>query len=398
MRGARRRVYIVYRRGQRRKRGALLSVRQLRDTAFTLAAGTAGAAIFHAFNLPAAWLSGSMLLVALLALARAPLFLPELIRQLVWIMLGISIGSGFNPEIFDRILSWPLSIAGLCITILAGIAASAAFLRVLGKWSRATAIFASVPGAMSYVVALSLRSSADTRLVVMAQMLRLVALLAILPSVISFSMPPPHLPAPNISGAAGLLGEVALGGAIGLLLDWRKVPAGMLFGGMIGAAVLHLTSGVPGQIPPMVLIPCQVVFGCFIGLRFYGTDLNFLGRALAPSLGAFLIAVFVSESGGAHRGHGAASAGRPGGGGVRAGRHRGDDPARLCAGPRPCLRRHASTRAVSGPVAARTADRQGLFEGGDLEHVHSLSAGGGKDTFAKMQPSNEPISFALFSQ
>jgi membrane AbrB-like protein len=238
-----------------------------------------------------------MLLVALLALARAPLFLPESIRQLVWIMLGISIGSGFTPEIFGKMLNWPLSIAGLGITILVGIAASATFLVGLGKWSRATAFFASVPGALSYVIALSLRSTADTRLVVMAQMLRLVSILAILPSVVSLSMPPPHLPTPQISGMAGFMAELALGGALGILLDWRKFPAAMLFGGMISAALLHLSSGVPGQIPPAILIPCQIVLGCFIGLRFYGTDLKFLRKALVPSFGAFLIAVSISSLG-----------------------------------------------------------------------------------------------------
>jgi uncharacterized protein len=296
-RAALRRLRVFYRAWRRRRGDAVLSAKQLWQATFTLAAGAVGASIFHAIHLPAAWLSGSMLLVAILALARTPLFLPEAIRQLVWIMLGISIGSGFTPEIFGKVLKWPLSIAGLGITILVGIAASAAFLVSLGKWSRATAFFASIPGALSYVIALSLRSTADTRLVVMAQMLRLVAILAILPTVVSLSMPPPHLPPQLYSGIHGVLAEVALGGLLGILLDWRKFPAGMLFGGMISAGIFHLTSAVPGQIPPMILIPCQIVLGCFIGLRFYGTDLNFLRKALVPSFGAFLIAVLVSSLG-----------------------------------------------------------------------------------------------------
>ena len=238
-----------------------------------------------------------MLAVAALALARAPLFLPEPIRQLVWVMLGISIGSGFTPDILDQVLKWPISLAGLGITILLVIAGSAAFLVKLGKWSRTTAFFASVPGALSYVVALSLRSKADTRLVVMAQMLRLVAILAVLPTLVTLSMPPPTLPPPQISPVLGFLLELVLGCALGALLEWRKFPAGLLFGGMIAAAMLHLSTGVPGQIPQIVLIPCQIVLGCFIGLRFYGTDLAFLRKALVPSVGAFTIAVMISMFG-----------------------------------------------------------------------------------------------------
>jgi len=297
MRRAIRRYRVAYRAYRRRKGNALLSAKQFGQAGLTLGAGAAGALFFHALHLPAPWLSGSMLAVAVTALARAPLFLPESVRQLVWVMLGISIGSGFTPDIFDGMMKWPLSLVGLGITILLVIAGSAAFLVVLGKWNRTTAFFASIPGALSYVIALSLRSKADTRLVVMAQMLRLVAILAVLPTLVTLSMPPPKLPPPAISPMLGFLVELLLGGALGALLEGRKFPAGMLFGGMIAAGVLHLTAGVPGQVPPVILIPCQIVLGCFIGLRFYGTDLTFLRQALAPSLGAFLIAVSISTVG-----------------------------------------------------------------------------------------------------
>lgn len=209
-----RRLSAAYRAYRRRKGEAALSAKQLREAGLTLAAGAAGALFFHAVHLPAPWLSGSVLVVTLLALARAPLFLPEAIRQLVWVMLGISIGSGFTPDIFGGMMKWPLSLIGLGITILLVIAAASAFLVVLGKWNRATAFFASVPGALSYVIALSLRSKADTRLVVMAQMLRLVAILAVLPTLVTLSMPPPKLPPPQISPMLGFMMELLLGGKL----------------------------------------------------------------------------------------------------------------------------------------------------------------------------------------
>lgn len=297
MRRALRRLHVAYRAYRRRKGDAVLSAKQFREAGLTLGAGMAGALFFHAVHMPAPWLSGSMLAVIVLALAGAPLYLPEAVRQLIWLMLGISIGSGFTPEIFAGIMKWPLSLVGLGITILLVITGATAFLVVLGKWNRATAFFASVPGALSYVIALSLRSKADTRLVVMAQMLRLVAILAVLPTLVTLSMPLAKLPPPQISPLLGFMVELLLGGALGALLEWRKFPAGMLFGGMITAAVLHLSAGLPGQIPPVILITCQIVLGCFIGLRFYGTDLNFLRKALVPSFGAFLIAVCISGLG-----------------------------------------------------------------------------------------------------
>jgi membrane AbrB-like protein len=71
----------------------------------------------------------------------------------------------------------------------------------------------------------------------------------------------------------------------------------MMFGGMMAAAVLHLSGGVSGQMPPAILIPCQIGLGCFIGLRFLGTDVAFLRKALAPSLGAFAIAMIIAAIG-----------------------------------------------------------------------------------------------------
>ncbi|NJM35723.1 MAG: AbrB family transcriptional regulator [Rhodomicrobium sp.] len=73
------------------------------------------------------------------------------------------------------------------MTVLLAIVLSAAFLMLVAKWSRATAFYAAIPGALSYVMAMSMRSSADNRLVVLAQMLRLTALLLALPALIALS-------------------------------------------------------------------------------------------------------------------------------------------------------------------------------------------------------------------
>jgi hypothetical protein len=91
--------------------------------------------------------------------------------------------------------------------------------------------------------------------------------------------------------------EITIGAALGYLLEKGGFPAGMMFGGMIGSAALHLSGALSGQMPSAVLIPCQVLLGCLIGLRFLGTDIAFLGRALLPSLGSFLLALAISLSG-----------------------------------------------------------------------------------------------------
>jgi membrane AbrB-like protein len=266
--------------------------------ALTLAVGLAGALLLRVLNFPAPWLTGSMVAVSILALARRPLFLPSAIRQGVFLLLGVSMGSGVTPETAAGVLHWPASLVILAVTVTVMTAASAAFLIRAARWSRATAFFASVPGALSYVMAVSLRSSADTRLVIMAQMLRVVALLLVLPVLIATALPhTPRIAAAATSGYWGVLSEILLGGLFGYALEKLSFPGGMLFGGMLGSSVLHLFGEISGPMPPVILIPCQVILGCLIGLRFLNTDLKFLAKALGPSSISFLIALSISAAG-----------------------------------------------------------------------------------------------------
>jgi membrane AbrB-like protein len=263
--------------------------------AFTLAAGAAGGGVFYSFGLPAAWLTGSMLVVTVLALCKAPVVQQDPLRFAVFLALGVQIGSGFSPDTLPSAAKWPLSLAGLGITVLLVIAASTAFLAKLGKWSKPTAFYASIPGALSYLLALSLRSSADTRQVMLAQMLRLVSLLAILPSLLTVSLATGNIPVRQSTDLLSVLPLFALGGALAFVLKTRKFPAGSLFGGMIASSILHMTGTVSGQMPPTILIPCQIILGVLIGARFVNTDLAFLAKSFVPSFGAFLIAVALSS-------------------------------------------------------------------------------------------------------
>ncbi|HEY7644891.1 MAG TPA: AbrB family transcriptional regulator, partial [Hyphomicrobiales bacterium] len=240
--------------------------------ALTLVIGLAGALVFVAVDFPAPWLTGSMLTVSIAALAKVPLLIPMAIQQSVFLLLGASMGSGITPESAAGVLHWPLSLTILAVTVIAMTSASGAYLALAARWTRSTAFFASVPGALTYVMVVSMRSSADTRLVIMAQMLRVVALVLVLPVLITTALPhTPRVAAGATSGYWSVLAEIALGGTLGFLLERARFPGGMLFGGMLGASILHLFGGISGPMPQAILIPCQIVTGCLIGLRFHNT-------------------------------------------------------------------------------------------------------------------------------
>jgi uncharacterized protein len=273
-----------------------------RQTLAALAAGMFGGALFTVLSLPAAWLSGSMIAVAALSLARVRLTVPWPLCAAAFILLGISMGGRFSMDMIAEIPKWPLSLLALALSVPAIIFAVTAYLRHVTGWERSTAFFAAIPGALSYVTALTLESKADARMVILAQMLRLMILMAVLPPLIAASQAG-TIPAANPSGHGGMLqgwSAMALllsaGAAAAYAAQRWKVPAGLMLGAMIASAALHLTGlvGSGAQLPPPVAGAASVVLGAFIGARFQGTDLSVVRPALGPSFGAFLVGLTVA--------------------------------------------------------------------------------------------------------
>ncbi len=273
-----------------------------RQTLAALAAGTLGGALFTALNLPAAWLSGSMIAVAALSLARVRLTVPWPLCATAFVLLGISMGGRFSMDMIAEIPKWPLSLLALALSVPAIIFAVTAYLRHVTGWDRPTAFFAAIPGALSYVTALTLESKADARMVILAQMLRLMILMAVLPPLIAASQAG-GIPAAGLPGQPGLLqGWSALavllgaGAAAAYIAQRWRVPGGLMLGAMTASAALHLAgiAGSGAQLPPLVLAASSIVLGAFIGARFQGTDLSIVRPALGPSFGAFLIGLTVA--------------------------------------------------------------------------------------------------------
>jgi len=266
-----------------------------RNAAFTLASAAAGGAIFHFLGIPAAWLTGSMFVILALAVARAPIAMPDPLRMAVFVLIGLQIGSGFTPDMMDRVAKWPISLLGLGVAVVLVIVTAGKFLTSYSKWSRTTAFYAAIPGALSYVLALSSQSTADVRLVMFAQMLRLVSLLAILPIILTVSLAPPALPAQPTGSLAEIGLQLACALPVALFFERRGFPAGAMLAGMAASSALHFFGVVSGQLPWAILIPCQIGIGANIGIRFIGTDLAFIRRAIAPAFGSFVIALTVSS-------------------------------------------------------------------------------------------------------
>ena len=263
----------------------------------TLALAAAGGAAFTAVGFPAGWLAGAMIVVAAAALGGVKVGLPEVLRDVAFVFLGVSMGSAVTPESLERMATWPLSLVVLLLSVAATATAVAYWLERRHGWDRATARFSAIPGALSYTLALALKSPADVPRIALTQSLRLVTLVVLMPPLIQAGRSVDS-GAVLARGAAGGPVDIALMlllcGALGYGFKRLNVPAALLMGGLVMSAVLHGAGLIEARLPGYLLVPGFVVMGGVVGSRFGTTSPAALLRVLRPGLEAIAIGLVVS--------------------------------------------------------------------------------------------------------
>ena len=271
----------------------------MRDTAAGLLIGALGGLVFWALGIPAPWLAGSMMAAIVAVFSRVKVGMPDWLRALSFIFLGVQTGTSVTWDTVERAGQWPLSIAFLGLTVIAVTWACTAYYVKRSEWDGPTALFASLPGALSLVLLLASGTKADMRRVTIAQCIRLFFLVAALPSVISWLSPPEPIHA-NLS-EIGSLYDIALLLAVsagaGYALEWIRVPAGLMLGPMLASAALELSGVISGAAPASVLIPANIVLGVMIGARFSHFTFTEFREALKEGFSGFLIALVIAMAG-----------------------------------------------------------------------------------------------------
>ncbi len=260
----------------------------------TLAIGLAGSALAIFIGVPAGWLSGAMIVVTVAAIGGLEVRVPASLTNVVFVVLGALLGAGISPQVVADAASWPLSLAGLMVGVAAMVFAVYVFLTRVARWDRATALFAAIPGALSYVVAIASTTGADLRRVAIGQSIRIFLLVVAIPALVSAIEPTPE---PVAGVQASLLSVVVLlfaSTAGALVFAALRVPAGLLTGALFVSGVLHATGLMSGMPPQWLTVAAYVVLGAMIGCRFAGTDLRLLGQIFGAAFGAFLIALAVA--------------------------------------------------------------------------------------------------------
>lgn len=257
-----------------------------------------GGFLFDLAGIPAAWLSGSVVAVLLLGLAGYGQPLPRALADLALLISGAAMGAAVTPEAVAAIARYPQSLLALALAVLAITFGSSLWLIHVSGWRRDDAVLASVPGALSTVMAIAVDRNAAVATIAVVQSFRLLVLLTILPSVIvlagggaGLALAGEDVPMASPAGFAA----VTLGGlALALLLERRRIAAPMLLGGALVSTVLHATGAAPGAVPDVFGTGALVLIGVFIGERFRFLDRLAFRRTIVAAAGSFAIGMALS--------------------------------------------------------------------------------------------------------
>jgi membrane AbrB-like protein len=278
---------------------ALPSRRTLIDYAETLSIALAGGLGFTYLGLPAALVSGSVVAVAAAALLGRPVRLPLSLARVCAVVIGILLGAVVTPDTLRGVATWPASIALLMICSIVMIAATMTYLRVVHGWDALSALLASSPGALAQAISLATELGGDLRAIAIVQTVRVLLLVIGLPNGLAlFGQVAPSVavmrgPADlSVLGQMILLAVVSTACAVALLKV--RFPGGLLFGAMIGSAILHGSGLISAVLPWWIGSAATITLGAVVGSRFANLTVRMLVGYLGAAFGSFAVAMGVA--------------------------------------------------------------------------------------------------------
>ena len=250
-----------------------------------LSVAALGAAIAIAVGAPLPFLLGALVASAIVALTfsartELPLMIPQSLREVFIVVIGVMIGSAFTPALFTQMdVLIPGSIAVLVFVVGSQLVNYAIF-RHGGGYGRMTAITAGMPGGLIDSIAMAEEKGGDPGIVTAQQFLRIALIVTCLP--IAFSI----WQGEAVGSAAGMHFAtktggptdwllLAIAGVSGIILAKAiRFPAYAIVGPMAVSAFIHAVGWTDAAIPSWLFALAQLVVGASLGTRF----LNLRGR------------------------------------------------------------------------------------------------------------------------
>lgn len=247
----------------------------LRQTV-ALAIGLLGAFLAVNVGIPLPWMLGSMVVVMVAAVAKAPVAAPTELRKIVVPVLGVMLGSGFHPEVLGRLGDWVLTLVILPFYVATGFAVAMLFYRKIGGYDPVTAYFSAAPGGLNEMLILGGEAGGDEKRIALAHASRIFLVVTFVvffyATFLDVSVSGNARPYVRFADVPFLdLAILAACAVIGAVVAPRLgLPAPQILGPMVLSGAVHL-AGLTGAPPPTFAVnTAQLVMGTVIGCRFVG--------------------------------------------------------------------------------------------------------------------------------
>lgn len=278
---------------------------QLRIAALTSLAALAGAGIAALLGVPAGALVGAMLAVALMAALGHAVTVPATVRDLAFLVIGISLGAGIDASVLPQLPGWSISLLGLAVALVATMAASTFVLQRVFAVDWQTAVLASAPGTLSNVVAIAVEGKGDASAVTILQLMRLMILVTLVPPLATM------LGAPETAAGAArpvmplliFAGLLAVGLPLGRFAGRHGISAACLLTGIVLSGVAHGAGLIHGAAPSWMVFLGFTMTGAVLGTRISKVDLRSVLKlagagavVVAMALGMALLFALVTQA------------------------------------------------------------------------------------------------------
>src|SRR3546814_5884063 len=132
--------------------GRALSAVDWRRSILALAIGSAGFGLLAWFGMPLAWMIGAMLFTSVCAVAGLSISVPKGLRSFMVMVLGIMLGSSFDPALLSQAEEWVVTLSCLAVYIAICAGVGFLFLRRTAGYDPVTAYFTAMPGGLNEMV------------------------------------------------------------------------------------------------------------------------------------------------------------------------------------------------------------------------------------------------------
>ena len=279
----------------------------LRTTALILFLGALGGYFAALLSFPLPWMLGALVSTAFYSIffaerLQADYQFPMLLRMSFVAIIGVMIGAQINVDLITYGSFAIYSLMGLTLFVPLAYLANYLLFRKLGGYDGPTALFCAAPGGLIESIAMGETRSADIALITTQQFMRIIIVVALVPTLISFWVGSPigsaggmRLSSENEFEVYHLMATLIAAG-IGLAFGQKvRLPAGQMTGPLLVAGVLSLSGFVTLALPEILIICAQIVIGSSLGSRFSKISRHMLFRAFWLALLSVIVMIALAS-------------------------------------------------------------------------------------------------------